>query len=116
MLTRAEEPGRVWRKLGSRAAGEAIPKLGDVPPTKDIRAKEGAEDGSHNSPPIRMQVLPLDAPVTQEEHQMEKPFRIIGICHVAVATSDKKKAQRIWREILGGEKRHTFTSPSENVE
>ncbi len=47
---------------------------------------------------------------------MDKPFRILGVNHIAIGTSDRQKMQRLWVEVFGGRLDHSFSSRQENVE
>ncbi len=47
---------------------------------------------------------------------MDRPFKVIGICHVAIVVADKARTRWLWEEILGGQQTSSFISASENVE
>ncbi|NRO99005.1 VOC family protein [Paraburkholderia sp. NMBU_R16] len=46
---------------------------------------------------------------------MEKPFRILGIHHVAIGAANKERLLPLWTDILGARVDHTHTSAAENV-
>ncbi len=47
---------------------------------------------------------------------MDKPFRVLGVQHIAIGGTDKERLRALWIDILGLAHEGTFVSASENVD
>lgn len=47
---------------------------------------------------------------------MNRPFKVLGIQHIAIGGSDKARLQKLWVEMLGLEPTGNFRSERENVD
>lgn len=47
---------------------------------------------------------------------MSRPFKVLGIQHIALGNKDKSRLSKLWSDILGLEKTGTFRSERENVD
>jgi lactoylglutathione lyase len=45
-----------------------------------------------------------------------RPFKVLGIQHIAIGSKDKTVLERLWTDILGLEKTGSFKSEKENVD
>jgi lactoylglutathione lyase len=45
-----------------------------------------------------------------------RPFKVLGIQHIAIGSKDKTGLERLWIDILGLEKTGSFKSEKENVD
>lgn len=45
-----------------------------------------------------------------------RPFKVLGIQHIAIGSDDKSKLVKLWIDILGLEKTGTYKSEQENVD
>ena len=45
-----------------------------------------------------------------------RPFKVLGIHHVAIGNEDKSKLQKLWIDLLGLSRIETFQSEKENVD
>ena len=45
-----------------------------------------------------------------------RPFKVLGIHHVAIGNEDKSKLQKFWIDLLGLSRIETFQSEKENVD
>jgi lactoylglutathione lyase len=45
-----------------------------------------------------------------------RPFKVLGIQHIAIGNKDKTRLERLWIDILGLEKTGSFKSEKENVD
>ncbi len=46
----------------------------------------------------------------------QRPFKILGIQHIAIGSKDKSRLEKLWVEILGLHKTGSFRSEKENVD
>ncbi len=46
---------------------------------------------------------------------MDKPFRILGINHIAISTLNRQGMQQLWVQVFGARADHGFSSEEENV-
>jgi len=46
----------------------------------------------------------------------ERPFKVLGVQHIAIGGPDKTRLQRLWRDMLGVSVMSNFLSERENVD
>ncbi|MBN2764608.1 MAG: VOC family protein, partial [Bacteroidales bacterium] len=45
-----------------------------------------------------------------------RPFKVLGIQHIAIGGEDKNRLEKFWVELMGLEKTGSFSSERENVD
>ncbi len=54
--------------------------------------------------------------MTPSQTAIERPFRVLGVQHLAVGGEDKARLRHLWCDLLGLEKTGEFRSERENVD
>jgi lactoylglutathione lyase len=49
-------------------------------------------------------------------NKLMRPFKVLGIQHIAVGNEDKKRLERFWIDLMGLEKAGSFMNGHENVD
>ena len=54
--------------------------------------------------------------MSKNKMHKSRPFKVLGIQHIALGNKDKSRLTRLWIDIMGLEKTGTFKSKKENID